>query len=300
MAQDAFQQEAAALRNGRAADVLRLAANLHAIGVQVLEGKGGDAIDGFRHETLPHKFRPHPVTGLEFAGLPIDAVQPAAQDQRGRAFEIGVQHQLFARDPLGHHLPLPRDLEVERRRFLRPRHPRAQLRQRFVHGLDDFLRVFHARRANGQAFGIEGLGKIEQEWKLIRGKLKEYLDQQKELVASLREGLAKIGKEELAEDTLGVVIGDFKVTSQDRGEQILTLLRDFQCHLGVFLNEQRQVNGELQRLVDIGESLRLEDLRCLEIARARQDRKMDRELRREDIERLLAHFRQERQVNRRH
>jgi len=149
--------------------------------------------------------------------------------------------------------------------------------------------------------GSEGKrGKIEQEWKLIRGKLKEYLDQQKELVASLREGLAKIGKEELAEDTLGVVIGDFKVTSQDRGEQILTLLRDFQSHLGVFLNEQRQVNGELQRLVDIGESLRLEDLRCLEIARARQDRKMDRELRREDIERLLAHFRQERQVNRRH
>ena len=149
--------------------------------------------------------------------------------------------------------------------------------------------------------GSEGKrGKIEQEWKLIRGKLKEYLDQQKELVASLREGLAKIGKEELAEDTLGVVIGDFKVTSQDRGEQILTLLRDFQFHLGVFLNEQRQVNGELQRLVDIGESLRLEDLRCLEIARARQDRKMDRELRREDIESLLTHFRQQRQVNRRH
>jgi hypothetical protein len=143
-------------------------------------------------------------------------------------------------------------------------------------------------------------GKIEQEWKLIRGKLKEYLEQQKKLVASLREGLAKIGKEELAEDMLGVVIGDFRVTSQDRGEQILTLLRDFQFHLGVFLNEQREVNGELQRLVDIGESLRLEDLRCLEVARARQDRKMDRELRREDIERLLTHFRQQRQVNRRH
>ena len=66
------------------------------------------------------------------------------------------------------------------------------------------------------------------------------------------------------------------------------------------MNEQREVNGELQRLVDIGESLRLEDLRCLEIARARQDRKMDRELRREDIESLLTHFRQQRQVNRRH
>ncbi len=143
-------------------------------------------------------------------------------------------------------------------------------------------------------------GNIEQEWKLIRGKLKGYLDQQKELVASLREGLAKMGQEELAKDMLGVVIGDFKVTSQDKGEQILTLLRDFQCHLGVFLNEQREVNGELQRLVDIGESLRLEDLRCLEIARARQDRKMDRELRREDIESLLTHFRQQRQVNRRH
>ena len=142
-------------------------------------------------------------------------------------------------------------------------------------------------------------GTIEQEWKLIRGKLKEYLDQQKQLVASLREGLAKIGQEELAKDTLGVVIGDFKVTSQDRGEQILMLLRDFQCHLGVFLNEQRVTNGELQKLVDMGESLRLEDLRRLETTRARQDRKMDRELRREDIGRLLTHFRQQRRVNRR-
>jgi hypothetical protein len=143
-------------------------------------------------------------------------------------------------------------------------------------------------------------GKIEQEWKLIRGKLKEYLDQQKELVASLREGLARIGQEDMAKDTLGVVIGDFRVTSQDRGEQILTLLRDFQCHLGVFLHEQREVNGELHRLVEIGESLRLEDLRCLETTRARQDRKMARQLRREDIEGLLTHFRQQRRANRRH
>ena len=142
-------------------------------------------------------------------------------------------------------------------------------------------------------------GKIEQEWKLIRGKLKEYLDQQKELVASLREGLAKVGQEELAKDTLGVVIGGFKVASQHRGEQILTLLRDFQYHLGVFLNEQWEENSKLQRLVDIGESLRLEDLRRLETTRARQDRKMDRQLRREDIERLLTHFRQQRQVSRR-
>ena len=137
----------------------------------------------------------------------------------------------------------------------------------------------------------EKRGEIEQEWKLIRGKLKEYLDQQKELVASLREGLAK--------DTLGVVIGGFKVASQHRGEQILTLLRDFQYHLGVFLNEQWEENSKLQRLVDIGESLRLEDLRRLETTRARQDRKMDRQLRREDIERLLTHFRQQRQVSRR-
>ena len=142
-------------------------------------------------------------------------------------------------------------------------------------------------------------GTIEQEWKLIRGKLKEYLDQQKELVASLREGLAKVGQEELAKDTLGVVIGGFKVASQHRGEQILTLLRDFQYHLGVFLNEQWEENSKLQRLVDIGESLRLEDLRRLETTRARQDRKMDRQLRREDIERLLTHFRQQRQVSRR-
>jgi hypothetical protein len=184
-------------------------------------------------------------------------------------------------------------LEMERRTLY------VDLRERLVknHSLrrKDFDVLMERILVNSE----EKREKIEQEWKLIRGRLKEYLDHQKGLVASLREGLAKIGQEELAKDMLGVVIGDFRATSQDRGEQILTLLRDFQCHLGVFLNEQREVNGELQRLVDIGESLRLEDLRCLGIARARQDRKMDRELRREDIERLLTHFRQQRQVYRR-
>ena len=176
----------------------------------------------------------------------------------------------------------------------------VDLRERLVKNLSLRRKDFDVHMERVLVGSDQKRGKIEQEWKLIRGKLKEYLDQQKELVASLREGLARIGQEDMAKDTLGVVIGDFRVTSQDRGEQILTLLRDFQCHLGVFLHEQREVNGELHRLVEIGESLRLEDLRCLEIARARQDRKMDRELRREDIESLLTHFRQQRQVNRRH
>jgi len=50
----------------------------------------------------------------------------------------------------------------------------------------------------------------------------------------------------------------------------------------------------LQRLVDRGEGLKLEDLRHLDAAKAKDERKIVRELRREDVDRLLAHFKQRR------
>jgi len=47
--------------------------------------------------------------------------------------------------------------------------------------------------------------------------------------------------------------------------------------------------------VERGESLRLEDLRQLEAAEAGQERRAERELRRQEVERLLAHFKERRQ-----
>lgn len=135
-------------------------------------------------------------------------------------------------------------------------------------------------------------GKIQEEQKRARETLKEYLDKQKELAASLREQLVKFTLENADKDSLGAIITNFKSAYQDKGEQVFALLRNFQWHLESFQREEEETNHKLQRLVDRGESLRIEDLRQLEAAKARQDRKAERELRREDVERLLAHFRQ--------
>jgi len=138
--------------------------------------------------------------------------------------------------------------------------------------------------------------KIEEEQQQVRDKVKGYLSEQKELAASLREKLARFATD-AEKDSLKAAIQEFKTACQDKGEQVFVLLRDFQSRLDVFQRGQEEVNHKLQRLVDSGECLKVEDLRQLEAAKASQDRKAERELRREDIERLLTHFRQQRQGN---
>jgi len=138
---------------------------------------------------------------------------------------------------------------------------------------------------------------IEEERKRAKEKLKEYLDKQKELTTSLRGQLVKFTQEDADRDSLGAIISDFKTACQDKAEEVFALLRDFQSRLDVFQREQEEVNHKLQRLADRGGSLRVDDLRQLEAAKACQDRKAERELRREDIERLLTHFRQQRRRN---
>ncbi len=135
---------------------------------------------------------------------------------------------------------------------------------------------------------------IEEEKKQVREKLKEYLDGQKEFTSSLRERLLEFTQGKADKDSLGTIINDFKAAYQDKGGQVFTLLRNFQLHLDIFRREQEEVNHKLQTLVNRGESLRIEDLRQIEAAKARQDRKAERELRREDVERLLLHFKQQR------
>jgi len=139
---------------------------------------------------------------------------------------------------------------------------------------------------------------IQEERKRAVETLKEYLDKQKELAASLREQLVEFTQENGDKDSLGAIISDFKSAYQDKGEQVFALLRNFRLHLEVFRREQEEINHKLQRLVDRGQALRIEDLRQIETAKARQDRKVEGELRREDVERLLAHFKQQRKNGR--
>lgn len=135
---------------------------------------------------------------------------------------------------------------------------------------------------------------IEEEQKQVREKLKEYLNEQKEITSSLRERLLEFTQEKADKDSLETIINDFKATYQDKGRQVFTLLRNFQLNLDIFQSEQDEINHKLQMLIERGEFLRIEDLRQFEAARARQERKAERELRREDVERLLSHFKQKR------
>jgi len=86
-----------------------------------------------------------------------------------------------------------------------------------------------------------------------------------------------------------------KAAYQERGQEMFATLRNFQLRLESFQVEQEEINHKLQRLVERGESLSLEDLRQLEATKAGQERRAERELRRQEVERLLAHFKDRRQ-----
>ncbi len=134
---------------------------------------------------------------------------------------------------------------------------------------------------------------IEEERKRVREELKEYLNRQRELAASLREKVIQFTVD-AEKDNLKATIEELKSTVHDE-ERIFAILRNFQLRLEVFQTEQKEMNNKLQRLLERGESLRIEDLRQLEAVKAHQDRKATRESRREEVERLLLHFKQQRQ-----
>jgi regulator of replication initiation timing len=140
-----------------------------------------------------------------------------------------------------------------------------------------------------------GKRELEEERKHVREELKGYLDEQKQLVASLRQQLVDFTYEKEDEDALKATIAKMKVAYQHKGQKVFGLLRDLQLHLETFRREQEEINCKLQRLVERGESLKLEDLRQLEVAKASQERRAERELRRQEVERLLAHFKGQRQ-----
>jgi regulator of replication initiation timing len=139
---------------------------------------------------------------------------------------------------------------------------------------------------------------IEEERRKVKEKLQEYLNGQKELAASLKKHLIEFTAEKTDKDNLKMIITELEAASQGKGEEVFAMLRTFELHLEAFQREQEEINHKLQRLVDRGKSLRIEELRQLEAAKAREDRKTERELRREGIERLLAHFKQQRQDGR--
>jgi len=139
---------------------------------------------------------------------------------------------------------------------------------------------------------------IEEERKRVIEGVKGYLDEQKRLAASLKQQLVELEQEKEAKDGLDAIISNIKAAYQDTGQQLFAMLRDFQSHLVAFQREQEEINRKLQQLANRGESLKAEDLRQIEAASARRHREAERKLRRQEIERLLAHFKQHRESSR--
>ena len=136
---------------------------------------------------------------------------------------------------------------------------------------------------------------LEAERGYAREGLKRYLDEQKQSVTSLRQQLVDFASEKVARDALGATMAVIKAAYQERGQEMFVTLRNFQLRLESFQAEQEEINHKLQRLVERGESLRLEDLRQLKATKAGQERRAERGLRRQEVEGLLAHFKQQRQ-----
>lgn len=139
---------------------------------------------------------------------------------------------------------------------------------------------------------------IDEEQKRVRRTLKQYLDEQRTLISYLKEQLVGFTQERADKDSLEIIIANIKAAYQSKGKQVFAMLEDFRQQLESFVREQRETNHKLQRLVDRGESLRIEDLRQMEATNTRQARKAEREARRRQVERLLVHFRQRRDGDR--
>lgn len=136
---------------------------------------------------------------------------------------------------------------------------------------------------------------VEEKQKQIRGILKDYLGEQKKLATFLKERLTQFAQGRSSEDGSKAILADIKTLHENKGQEVLGTLRDFKLSLELYQKNQETVNHRLQRLIDRGESLRIEDLRKLESAKAREQRLAERRMLEQDVERLLSHFKRERE-----
>lgn len=137
---------------------------------------------------------------------------------------------------------------------------------------------------------------IENERKQIREILKLYLGRQKELVVALKEQLTRFSLEGSNKDSLELLLDDIKTSQKEEGEQTFSLLKDIQLRLQTFRAELADLNNNLQRILERGELLKLDDFRQLKSSMAQKRRISERKERKDEVERLLAHFNRKRQV----
>jgi hypothetical protein len=132
--------------------------------------------------------------------------------------------------------------------------------------------------------------KFEKERADVREALRAYVGHQKELVASLKSQLTHIDFESSSKDKLEAILTDIRVSQTGEGEQIFSLLQHFQVRVKTFRQELEDLNAKLQRTLERGELLKLDDLRHLQSTRAGEQRRAERKVRQDGVQRLLASF----------
>jgi hypothetical protein len=135
---------------------------------------------------------------------------------------------------------------------------------------------------------------IENERKQIRELLKAYLNRQKVLISALKDQLTNFSLGNTNKDSLELLLDDIKISQKEEGEQTFSLLKDIQFRLKTFRLELADLNSNLERILERGELLKVEDLRQLRSTLAVERRKAERKERREEVGILLAGFNRER------
>lgn len=106
---------------------------------------------------------------------------------------------------------------------------------------------------------------LEKERALIRARLADYMAGQREALIALRYELMRVDQE--SADGIGKQVARIRYGYGSEGDDILSKLNDFQLRLEALRREQQVLNSELRRLLERGESLRLQDIKRLEAAR---------------------------------
>jgi len=185
--------------------------------------------------------------------------------------------------------------------FENMRHVQDEGERLIVSLRETLARNCHLRRRDFDLLTERILGNVqatkqimEEERAQIREHLACYLRIQKGLIRLLRERLGGFVSGDCTRDDLEATLDEIKNNCLDEGTRVFTQLSSFQQKAGTHRREQELLNNRMQRLLERGQQITLEDLRQIKAVRVQEERKNDRQTRRGDVERLLAHFKEKR------
>jgi uncharacterized phage infection (PIP) family protein YhgE len=152
----------------------------------------------------------------------------------------------------------------------------------------------HLRRKDFDNMMQGILSTQDEREKEVKNLLNSYLNEQKEIIQTLRERLRKF-KDYLAQndgqriEESGKMVKEILAEQNERREKVISKLREFQ-------KEQRMLAKKLKALLERGNELRIKDLRIMlkEFESQRKERIVRQEKRREEVLSMLKDFKNER------